>query len=387
MTIKEGDPAPAFDLPTASGRRRVGDAAGRPYVIYFYPKDDTPGCTKEAIGFSESYPEFQKLGVEVIGVSKDSGDQPRQVQEEARACASRSARTRPARSSRRSVPGSRRACTGKKYMGIDRSTFLVGRRRPDRAKAWRGVKVPGHVEEVLEAARELAEGKAAVSPAHARPLDERLYDYYSPRSALREHPAHAGLRAATDALPDGGMRSSAEQGQLLALLVELTGVRRVLEIGCFTGYSTLAMALALPPDGRVVTLDVNERWSRGRPPLLARRPASRTGSSSRSGSRSSSLDRLLAGGGRGRFDLAYVDADKKALRCLLRAERSSWSGRAGSSRWTTCLATAPSPTRPTARRQTETIRALNAKLGADERVSLVMLPVGDGVTLLRKRAG
>src|SRR3954453_4931744 len=72
MTIQEGDPAPAFDLPTASGRVASATLSGKPYVVYFYPKDDTPGCTKEAIGFTEAYPEFQKLGVDVIGVSKDT---------------------------------------------------------------------------------------------------------------------------------------------------------------------------------------------------------------------------------------------------------------------------------------------------------------------------
>ena len=71
--LKEGDLAPGFDLPTdGGGRISSGDLKGRPYVVYFYPKDDTSGCTKEAVGFTEAYPEFQKLGVEVIGVSKDS---------------------------------------------------------------------------------------------------------------------------------------------------------------------------------------------------------------------------------------------------------------------------------------------------------------------------
>jgi predicted O-methyltransferase YrrM len=81
-------------------------------------------------------------------------------------------------------------------------------------------------------------------------LDERLYAYYR-AVGLREHPALAALREATDALPEGSARSSAEQAQLLAFLVELTGAERVLEVGCFTGYGTLAMALALPEQGRL----------------------------------------------------------------------------------------------------------------------------------------
>ncbi|HYJ30110.1 MAG TPA: hypothetical protein VEW25_07195, partial [Allosphingosinicella sp.] len=85
-------------------------------------------------------------------------------------------------------------------------------------------------------------------------LSDRLHDYLL-EVGLREHPALRVLRQATDALSDGGMRSSTEQAQLLAFLIELTGARRVLEIGCFTGYGTLAMALALPSDGKVVTLD------------------------------------------------------------------------------------------------------------------------------------
>ena len=102
-------------------------------------------------------------------------------------------------------------------------------------------------------------------------LSDRLHDYVL-EVGLREHPALRELRLATDALPDGGMRSSAEQAQLLAFLIELIGRRRVLEIGCFTGYGTLAMALALPPEGRLVTLDVNEDWAEiGRRHWRARR--------------------------------------------------------------------------------------------------------------------
>ena len=87
-------------------------------------------------------------------------------------------------------------------------------------------------------------------------MSERLHDYVLSQG-LREHPVLRELRVLTDDLPEASMRSSAEQMQLLALLIELIGAKRVLEIGCFTGYGSLAMALALPPEGRVVTLDVN----------------------------------------------------------------------------------------------------------------------------------
>src|SRR5688500_18547304 len=91
-------------------------------------------------------------------------------------------------------------------------------------------------------------------------VSDRLQDYLL-AFGVREHPVLRELRLVTDALPDASMRSSAEQVQLLAFLIELMGARRVLEIGCFTGYGTLAMALALPADGRILTLDVNESWT------------------------------------------------------------------------------------------------------------------------------
>ncbi|MFO1050568.1 MAG: peroxiredoxin [Geminicoccaceae bacterium] len=144
-----------MDLPLdGGGRVTTAGLAGRPYVIYFYPKDDTPGCTKEAIGFSCVYDQFQAAGVEVIGVSKDSvashgrfrkkhelafplgSDAEGKVVEAFGAWVEKS-------------------MYGKKYMGIDRATFLVGKDgRIDRI--WRKVSVPGHVEEVLEAAKGLS---------------------------------------------------------------------------------------------------------------------------------------------------------------------------------------------------------------------------------------
>jgi Peroxiredoxin len=159
MTVSEGDPVPAFDLAVPGGERISSAAlAGRPYVIYFYPKDDTPGCTKEAIGFTQHYDEFRKLGVEVIGVSKDSVQSHEKFAKKHGLCFPLG-----------SDEGSgvveafgawvEKSMYGKKYMGIDRSTFLVGADGRI-AKAWRGVKVPGHVEEVLAAARTIG-GTAA----------------------------------------------------------------------------------------------------------------------------------------------------------------------------------------------------------------------------------
>lgn len=157
MMLQEGDPAPPIDLPTDGGGRIEGEALrGRAYVLYFYPKDDTPGCTKEAIGFSEAYPAFAKAGVEVVGVSKDTVTSHDRFKAKHALCFPLAADEA---GSLVEAYGAwvEKSMYGKKYMGIDRSTFLVG---PDGriARVWRAVKVPGHVEEVLAAAREVATG-------------------------------------------------------------------------------------------------------------------------------------------------------------------------------------------------------------------------------------
>jgi len=160
MSVDAGDKAPGFDLPTdGGGRVRLEDFRGRPVVLYFYPKDDTPGCTKEAQGFAAAYPEFRAAGAEVIGVSKDGvasheefkakyglpfplgADEEGQVVEAYGAWVEKS-------------------MYGRSYMGIDRSTFLIDGDGTIR-KAWRKVKVPGHVEEVLAATTALAAPKGA----------------------------------------------------------------------------------------------------------------------------------------------------------------------------------------------------------------------------------
>ncbi len=150
------------------------------------------------------------------------------------------------------------------------------------------------------------------------PLTERLYEYLLAHS-LREHPAHERLRAETARLPEAGMQIAPEQGQLMALLVELSGARRVLEIGCFTGYGTLAMALALPPDGRLLTLDVNPDWV-----ALGQRAWREAGVAAkievRFGLALESLDQLIADGAAGSFDLIFDRRRQEELRRLLRAQ-------------------------------------------------------------------
>lgn len=213
-------------------------------------------------------------------------------------------------------------------------------------------------------------------------LDERLHDYVV-AVGTREHPCQRALREATDALPDGGMRSSPEQVQLLALLIELIGARRVLEVGCFTGYGTLGMALALPPDGRLVTLDVNADWA-----AIGRRWWREAGVEGRIelrlGLALESLDRLLAEGAGSSFDLVYVDADKKSYDTYyeraLRLVRPGGVVALDNVLWGGGVADTADRSH-----QTEALRALNAKIHADPRVTPSLLPIGDGLTLARRR--
>jgi peroxiredoxin Q/BCP len=148
--IAVGDLAPAFKLPRdGGGELSLSDYRGKPVVLYFYPKDDTSGCTAEAIAFSGLKPQFEKAGAAVIGMSPDSvkkhdkfkskhelgltlvSDEDKKVLEAYGVWAEKS-------------------MYGRKYMGVERTTFLIG---PDGkvARVWRKVKVPGHAEEVLEA--------------------------------------------------------------------------------------------------------------------------------------------------------------------------------------------------------------------------------------------
>lgn len=155
MALAEGQKAPDFDLPAdGGGRVRLADFAGRPLVLYFYPKDDTPGCTKEAIGFAEAYARLKAAGADVVGVSRDgvgshdkfkakhglpftlASDEDGKVIEAYGAWVEKS-------------------MYGKSFMGIERSTFLIDGNGTVR-RAWRKVKVPGHVDEVLGAIEALA---------------------------------------------------------------------------------------------------------------------------------------------------------------------------------------------------------------------------------------
>ena len=154
MSVAEGDKAPDFELPATGGRTvSLKAMSGKPFVLYFYPKADTPGCTKEACAFQEALPALGQIGIEVIGVSKDAMPPIEKF-------ASKYNLSFPLASDMSGVAeayGSwgEKSMYGKTYMGIDRSTFLIDKRGVV-AKVWRKVKVPGHAAAVMEAAKELA---------------------------------------------------------------------------------------------------------------------------------------------------------------------------------------------------------------------------------------
>ncbi len=154
MSVTEGDPAPTFSLPASGGRTvSLTGLKGKPFVLYFYPKADTPGCTKEACAFEEALPQLGKLGIEVIGVSKDKMKPIEKFAEKYNL-------TFPLASDEDTSVAQafgawvEKSMYGKKYLGIDRSTFLVDGDGKI-ARIWRNVKVPGHAEDVAKAAAAL----------------------------------------------------------------------------------------------------------------------------------------------------------------------------------------------------------------------------------------
>ena len=153
--LREGDRAPELDFITDWRRKlSLSDLQNHIVVLYFYPKDDTPGCTKEAIGFSEKKAEFEALGARVIGVSKDTPDSHNKI----KAKYGLELDFATAVSDAALVPWGawvQKSMYGRTYMGIDRMTVLIDKDGVVR-RIWRKVKVPGHVEEVLAAVRSLA---------------------------------------------------------------------------------------------------------------------------------------------------------------------------------------------------------------------------------------
>lgn len=213
-------------------------------------------------------------------------------------------------------------------------------------------------------------------------LDDTLYRYLLDHS-LREHPAQAGLRAATRNHPRAGMQIAPEQGQFMALLVQLLGARQTIEVGVFTGYSALSVALALPEDGRILACDINDDYpSIGQPYWEAAGVAHKI--DLHIAQAADTLDARLADGEAGQYDFAFIDADKTGYddyfeRCLsllrpgglIAIDNVLWGG-----------AVAHPSTDP----DTLALQALNRKLHHDPRVDVSLLPLGDGLTLARKRA-
>ena len=213
-------------------------------------------------------------------------------------------------------------------------------------------------------------------------LDDAVYDYLL-RMSLREPDVLRKLREETVSMPMARMQVSPELGQFLALLVELIGAKRTLEVGVFTGYSSLSVALALPNDGGIIACDVSEEWT-----ALARRYWAEAGVSHKVklhlAPALETLDGLIAAGESDGFDFAFIDADKtqyadyyeRALTLLrpgglIAVDNVLWSGSVAD----------PAKTDD----DTSALRAFNEKLMGDQRVTLSMLPISDGLTLARKR--
>jgi len=148
-----GERAPDFDLPTDAGQVRLSDLKGKVVVLYFYPKDDTSGCTAEAIGFSEAAADFEKAGAVVVGVSKDTAKSHGKFRGKYDLKVELGADTEGEVVERYGV-WVEKSMYGRKYIGIERATFLIDGEGVIR-RVWRKVKVPGHVAEVLAAAKAL----------------------------------------------------------------------------------------------------------------------------------------------------------------------------------------------------------------------------------------
>jgi predicted O-methyltransferase YrrM len=208
-----------------------------------------------------------------------------------------------------------------------------------------------------------------------------VYEYVLDQT--REPAVLAELRAATAKVPHSVMQIGADQGALMALLVRLTGARRCLELGTYTGYSALAVALALPPDGTLVTCDVSEEWTAvGRPFWRKAGVADRI--DLRLGPGLETLDALLASGEAGRFDFAFIDADKPSYPAyyerLLTLVR-----RGGLIAVDNTLALSGAPVITQGSTNAKAMVAFNELVRRDERVDHAMLTVGEGLTLLRVR--
>ena len=212
-------------------------------------------------------------------------------------------------------------------------------------------------------------------------LEQSLYDYLLSVS-LREPTILTQLRQETAQMPRSIMQISPEQGQFMALLVKLIGAKKTLEVGVFTGYSSLVVALALPADGKIVACDVSEEYT-----SVARRYWQQAGVADKIDLHIApaleTLDNLLTTGEAGTFDFAFIDADKSNYdnyyeQCLelirpgglIAIDNVLWSGKVADTEIQD--------------NQTNKIRALNRKLHEDSRITLSLVPIADGLTLAMK---
>lgn len=214
------------------------------------------------------------------------------------------------------------------------------------------------------------------------PFDERTYQYLL-RTSIREPEVARRLREETQQLRNAQMQIGPDQGQFMQLLVQVIGARKTIEVGVFTGYSALWVALGLPKDGRIIACDISEEYT-----AVGRRYWKDAGVDQkidlRIGPALETLDALLKEEQAGKFDFAFIDADKtnyqnyyeralKLLRTggLIAIDNTLWSGNVAN----------PDVHDP----DTVAIRHLNEQLHRDERVTVSMLTVGDGLTLAMKR--
>ncbi len=218
-------------------------------------------------------------------------------------------------------------------------------------------------------------------PLRSVHVDDVLFQYLMNQS-IREHPAQVALRAATASHPYAGMQIGPDQGQFMALLVKLMGARRTIEVGVFTGYSALCVALALPDDGYLLACDVSDEYTRvGRPYWEQAGVAHKI--DLRLALARETLDAELAAGAAGQYDFAFIDADKTGYdayydRCLqllrpgglIAVDNTLWSG---------------SVARPAMDADTAALQQFNTKVHRDQRVDMALLSIGDGLTLARKR--
>ena len=212
-------------------------------------------------------------------------------------------------------------------------------------------------------------------------LNDTLYQYLIDTS-LREHPVLAELREINRDHPRASMQIAPEQGQFMALLVKLIGARRTIEVGVFTGYSTLATALALPQEGHIIACDISREYTD-----IGRAYWEKAGVAHKIDLRIApaieTLDALIAEGQAGSFDFAFIDADKTGYdayyeRCLTLLRQGGLIA-VDNVLWGGAVAHAAEDA------DTASIQTFNRKLHADERVDLSLVPIADGLTLARKR--